>query len=150
TPLKGRYLFGDSGSGRIWAWLPENTTTQVPRQPTQLADTNLSIVSFGEGNDGEVYVVNYNSLHRLVFQAPTGGGTVPASLIATGCVAPADPKQPAAGLIPYAINAPFWSDGAAKNRWIGLPDGQNITVQASGDWDLPNGTVLMKSFSLAS
>ncbi|HEY6642097.1 PQQ-dependent sugar dehydrogenase [Povalibacter sp.] len=150
TPLKGRYLFGDSGTGRIWAWLPENATAQAPRQPTQLADTTLSIVSFGEGNDGEMYVVNYNSLHRLVFQAPTGGGTVPASLSATGCVTPADPKQPASGLIPYAINAPFWSDGAAKDRWIGLPDGQNITVQASGDWDFPNGTVLMKNFTLAS
>jgi uncharacterized repeat protein (TIGR03806 family) len=150
TPLKGRYLFADSGSGRIWAWLPENATTQAPRQPTQLADTSLSIVSFGEGNDGEVYVVNYNSLHRIVFQAPTGGGTVPTSLSATGCVNATDPKQPAAGLIPYAINAPFWADGATKNRWMGLPDGQNITIQASGDWDFPNGTVLMKNFTLGT
>ena len=150
TPLKGRYLFGDSGSGRLWAWLPENATTQAPLQPTQLADTNLSIVSFGEGNDGEIYVVNYNSLHRIVFQPPSGGGTAPTALSATGCVNPADPKQPAAGLIPYDIRAPFWSDGAAKQRWIGLPDGSPITVQANGDWDFPNGTVLVKNFTLAS
>ncbi|HKE93074.1 MAG TPA: PQQ-dependent sugar dehydrogenase, partial [Povalibacter sp.] len=148
TPLKGRYIFGDSGSGRIWAWLPERAT--APRQPTQLADTSLSIVSFGQGNDGELYVVNYSSLHRIVFQAPTGGGTVPASLSATGCVNAADPKQPASGLIPYAINAPFWSDGATKNRWVGLPDGQSITVQSGGDWDLPNGTVLMKNFTVGT
>ena len=150
TPLKGRYLFGDSGSGRIWAWLPERATAAAPRQPTQLADTNLSIVSFGEGNDGELYVVNYNSLHRIIFQAPTGGGIVPTSLAATGCVNAADPKQPASGLIPYDINASFWSDGATKQRWIGLPDGQNITVQSSGDWDFPNGTVLVKNFTLGS
>ena len=61
-----------------------------------------------------------------------------------------DPKQPASGLIPYAINAPFWSDGADKDRWIGLPDGQNITVQSSGDWDFPNGTVLMKNFRVGT
>ncbi|MBB6092582.1 putative repeat protein (TIGR03806 family) [Povalibacter uvarum] len=150
TTLKGRYLFGDSGSGRIWAWLPERATPQAPRAPTQLADTSLSIVSFGEGNDGELYVVNYNSLHRIVFQAPAGGGTVPTSLSATGCVSASDAKQPAAGLIPYAINAPFWSDGATKNRWIGLPDGQNITVQSSNDWDFPNGTVLMKNFTVGT
>jgi len=97
-----------------------------------------------------LYVVNYNSLHRIVFQAPTGGGTVPTSLSATGCVSTSDAKQPASGLIPYAINAPFWSDGATKNRWIGLPDGQNITVQSSNDWDFPNGTVLMKNFTVGT
>ena len=69
-------------------------------------------------------------------------------LSATGCVDPSNPTQPASGLIPYAPNAPFWSDGAVKERWIGLPDGQNITVRADGDWDFPNGTVLMKNFRL--
>ncbi|HEY5807989.1 MAG TPA: PQQ-dependent sugar dehydrogenase [Povalibacter sp.] len=150
TPLKGRYIFGDSGTGRLWAWIPENATTASPRKPTQLADTDLSIVSFGEGNDGELYVVNYNSLHKIVFQAPTGGGTVPTELSATGCVNSSDAKQPASGLIPYAVNAPFWSDGSEKNRWIGLPNGQNITVQSGGDWEFPPGTVLMKNFTVGT
>jgi uncharacterized repeat protein (TIGR03806 family) len=51
-------------------------------------------------------------------------------------------------LIPYKPNAPFWSDGAAKERWLALPDGQNITVNADGDWDFPNGSVLVKNFRL--
>jgi uncharacterized repeat protein (TIGR03806 family) len=55
---------------------------------------------------------------------------------------------PASGLIPYAPSAPFWSDGAVKERWIGLPNGKSITVGAEGDWDFPNGTVLMKNFRL--
>jgi uncharacterized repeat protein (TIGR03806 family) len=58
----------------------------------------------------------------------------------------ANPTRPASGLIPYAPNAAFWSDGAVKERWIGLPNGQNITVGANGDWDFPNGTVLVKNF----
>jgi uncharacterized repeat protein (TIGR03806 family) len=66
----------------------------------------------------------------------------------TGCVDASNPTQPASGLIPYAPDAPFWSDGAVKERWIGLPDGQNITVRVDGDWDFPNGTVLMKNFRL--
>jgi uncharacterized repeat protein (TIGR03806 family) len=57
-----------------------------------------------------------------------------------------DPSLPASGLIPYSVSVPFWSDGADKQRWIALPDGQNIAVQGNGDWDLPNGTVLLKHF----
>jgi uncharacterized repeat protein (TIGR03806 family) len=148
TAFKGRYLFGDSGSGRIWAWLADSAN--APRQPTQLADTDLNIVSFGQGNDGELYVVNFDSLHHIVFQAPSGGGSAPDSLSATGCVNPQNAKQAADGLIPYDINASFWSDGAAKQRWIALPSGANITAQASGDWDFPSGTVLMKNFSMGS
>ena len=34
----------------------------------------------------------------------------------------ANATQPASGLIPYAPNAPFWSDGAAKERWIGIAE----------------------------
>ena len=54
------------------------------------------------------------------------------------------------GSIPYAINAPFWSDGATKERWLALPDGQSITVRTDGDWDFPNRTVLMKNFRVGT
>lgn len=145
TALLGRYLFGDFVSGRIWAWIAENATQ--PRQPTQLLDTDLNISSFGQGNDGELYVVNYGgTLHRINFAASGAINTAPRLLTETGCVSSSDPRQPASGLIPYAINAPFWSDGADKDRWMALPDGQNITVQTDGDWDFPTGTVLMKNF----
>src|SRR5262249_3663080 len=145
TTLVGHFLFADFGSGRIWAWIPENATT--PREPTQLLESNLNISSFGQGNDGELYVVNYaGTLHRITFEAGTPGGSVPATLSATGCVSTADATQPAAGLIPYKPNASFWSDGATKERWLALPDAQRIVVQSDKDWDLPNGTVLMKNF----
>lgn len=145
TTLSGRYIFADYGSGIIRAWIAESASQ--PRQPTQLLSSGLNISSFGEGNDGELYVVAFSTLQRIVFQPPSGGGTVPTTLSATGCVNPGDAKQPASGMIPYAINAPFWSDGASKDRWMGLPDGAQITVQSNGDWDFPNRTVLMKNFS---
>lgn len=148
TALSGRYLFADYGSGIIRAWIAESASQ--PLAPTQLLNSGMNIPSFGEGNDGELYVVGFSTLHRIVFQPPSGNGTAPATLSATGCVNPADPRQPAAGLIPYDINAPFWSDGATKDRWIGLPDGSNITVQSGGDWDFPNSTVLMKNFSVGT
>lgn len=149
TSLVGRYLFGDFGSGRIWAWIAENAAQ--PREPTQLLDTDLNISSFGQGNDGELYVVNYGgTLHRINFTTSGASNTAPALLSQTGCVTAADPKLPASGLIPYAINAPFWSDGADKERWLALPNGQNIAVQGDGDWNFPNGTVLMKNFRVGT
>ena len=63
--LVGRYVFGDFGNGRIWH-IPSNT------QPTITVssgfDSTLSISSFGEGNDGELYVVNYfaGQLYKLI------------------------------------------------------------------------------------
>ena len=59
--------------------------------------------------------------------------------------------RPAAGLVPYGVNAPFWSDGATKERFLAVPDGTTITVGAGaeGHLELPNGSVLVKTFSLA-
>lgn len=149
TALAGRFLFGDFISGRIFAWIAE-TATQ-PRQPTQLLDTTLNISSFGQGNDGELYVVNYNgTLHRINFESSGVIDTTPRLLSNTGCVSSADPKQPVDGLIPYAINAPFWSDGADKDRWMALPNNQLITVNTENDWNFPPGTVLMKNFRLGT
>ena len=151
TTLVGRFLFADFNSGRIWAWIPDPGNPSS-RAPTQLLQTNLNISSFGQGNDGELYVVHYTggTLHRINFQGGGGGGTVPATLSATGCVSSTNATQPASGLIPYAINAPFWSDNATKERWMGLPNGTTISVGASNDWDFPNRTVLMKNFRIGT
>ncbi len=143
TSLVGTYLFGDFGSGRIFAWNEDASS----RAPTVLLESGLSISSFGEANDGELYVVHYGgTLHRIVFAGSSNPVPAPATLSATGCVVASDPSLPASGLIPYSVSVPFWSDGADKQRWIALPDGQNIAVQGNGDWDLPNGTVLLKHF----
>lgn len=56
TSLQGYYVFGDYGSGRIWA-VPANSAQGV--LPDELIDTALSISSFAEGIDGELYVLNY-------------------------------------------------------------------------------------------
>src|SRR6185369_6690142 len=71
-------------------------------------------------------------------------------LSASGCVSTNAPTQPAAGLIPYAPTAPFFSDGAVKTRWLALPDGQRIVVENDGDFTFPSGSVLMKNFRLGT
>jgi uncharacterized repeat protein (TIGR03806 family) len=144
--LQGRYVFGDFATGNVWHIARDTTPTQTLTAASAFA-SGRNISSFGQGNDGELYIVDYGTgnLYRLQ-QGGGGGGTIPTQLSATGCVNASDAKQPAGGLIPFAPNAPFWSDGAEKDRWIAIPDGTTITVQGSGDWDFPNGTVLMKNF----
>ncbi len=147
TGLLGRYLFGDFETGRIFAWIPENTSD---REPTVLIESGLNISAFGQGNDGELYVVSYGgALYRIVFEG-SGGVDIPESLSETGCVSTSDPAEPASGLIPYRVNAPFWSDGADKERWLALPNNQRITVASGDDWNLPTGSVLMKHFRIGS
>ncbi len=160
TELFGRYVFADFGSGMIASLTPGpgGTFTITPHvQPGTAppgAPGQLSISAFGEASDGELFVLDYvrGHIYRLVFtQAGGGGDNVPPLLSATGCINTASPgAPPLLSLIPYAPNAAFWSDGAVKDRWIGLPNGQNISVQGSGDWDPPNGSVLVKHFRLGN
>lgn len=63
--LAGRYVFGDFISGRIFA-IPANSNPVVT--PAELLQTDLLIVSFAEGVDGELYLLNYGAvgtIHRL-------------------------------------------------------------------------------------
>jgi uncharacterized repeat protein (TIGR03806 family) len=144
--LYGRYLFADYGSGRIWTLLP-NEDGELER--VELLDTDHNISSFGEGVDGELYVLALSGeIDRIDAGGAGSGAAIPTRLSDTGCVNPTDPTQPDAGLIPYDIQAPFWSDGAEKERWMALPDGTNVAVQPEGDFDFPPGSVLMKSFRL--
>lgn len=145
--LVGSYVFADYGSGRVWRLVDDGAGGY---DDELLLDSGLSIASFGQGNDNELFLVDIGgSLHRLV--AGSGGGSAPVSdrLSDTGCVQSADPSQPAGGLIPYSVTAPFWSDGADKSRWLALPDGTTIDVDADGDFAFPPGSVLVKQFELA-
>jgi glucose/arabinose dehydrogenase len=56
--LQGVYLYGDFGSGLIWSLVP-NGDGSFSSQIFQTG-TGMSISSFGEGEDGELYIVDYN------------------------------------------------------------------------------------------
>jgi glucose/arabinose dehydrogenase len=53
--LRGMYIFGDFGSGRIWS-LQETSPNVFTR--TLRASSGLSISSFGQDQNGEIYVVD--------------------------------------------------------------------------------------------
>lgn len=142
--LVGRYVYGDYGSGRVWAisWNGSSVTGNVE------LDTADGPVAFGEDNDAEILIVslNTNSIFRL---RDTSGGSTGATLLSeTGIFANLDTLTPASGFIEYDINVPFWSDGTEKRRWIGVPNGQRIGFSSTGAWTFPVGTVLVKHFEM--
>lgn len=114
------------------------------------AQAGMLVSSFVEDTDGELLVLGYGPgrIKRVVAADPEPPpDTFPRLLSQTGCVAE-DPWEPAAGLVPYAPVAPFWSDGAEKGRWVALPDGASATLTEAGHVDLPVGSVLLKRFAV--
>jgi uncharacterized repeat protein (TIGR03806 family) len=55
-----------------------------------------------------------------------------AHLSESGCVDATDHNKPAASLIPYTVASPLWSDGAAKERFMAIPDGTLVHVKDCG------------------
>jgi uncharacterized repeat protein (TIGR03806 family) len=121
----------------------------------------------GRSPDADVFGIQARALVQTCKPPPAVDQPV-AKLSLTGCVDPTDARKPASSLIPYDVNSPLWSDGAAKLRFLALPDGATIhvkdcarepatcmlasqggTTYDEGHWILPVGTVLMKSFSFA-
>lgn len=74
------------------------------------------------------------------------GTTAPARLSDSGCLSDTARLAPAVDLIPYLVNAPLWTDGAIKQRYISLPPGSTIDVAADGTWSFPDRSVLVKHF----
>jgi glucose/arabinose dehydrogenase len=79
--LTGKYIFGDFGSGRIWT-LDETSPGVWSGTSTEIATLGVTdgLTSFGEDEDGEVYVCN--AANGRVFRI--SDPTVPAGLTVLG------------------------------------------------------------------
>jgi uncharacterized repeat protein (TIGR03806 family) len=147
--LVGTYVFGDFAARELWAleldpsthattltWLNKSGTPQAPW------------VDFAEDAEGEIYALGMDGAIYQLVPAPVQPDHFPHLLSSTGCVDRKNPQVPASGLIPYSVSAPLWSDGADKERYLAIPDGTTIGIRADGHFELPIGTVLMKTFRL--
>jgi hypothetical protein len=66
----------------------------------------------------------------------------------TGLYASIATKELSPGVLPYTPQFQLWSDGAAKQRWILLPNGQPIDTSNMDEWVFPQGTKVWKQFSV--
>lgn len=148
--LTGTYVYGDYETGKVWGLRYDGKKLTEHRE---LADTPLHIVAFGEGADGELYLLNYGgTIHRLVPTPPPDPSQpappFPRRLSQTGLFRSTKDHAPEAGLIPYSVNAPLWSDGAHKERFLAIPGDAKVEYDPRESWKFPPGAVLVKTFAL--
>lgn len=154
--LHGAYIYGDYGSGRIWALRQTNGVVTEHFQ-IMTDDSNGSGVSglsaFGVDPSGgyllyadEQNAVN-GSIKRIVPATLTN--QPPATLALVGAFSDLATLTPQAGVVPYDINLPFWSDHAFKARWFSVPNTNlDLTFARDANWSFPTGTVWIKHFEM--
>lgn len=158
--LRGAYLYGDYSTGKIWGLRHDGEQVVWHKE---LADTSLAITAFAVDLDGELLIADHRGDGQggLYTLEPNAGknteATFPRRLSETGLFRSVPDHRMHPGAIPYDVNAALWSDGAHKARWLVLPatmtqDGRDVPARISFSrdrtWELPEGTVLVKSFAL--
>lgn len=146
--LFGKYIFADYTSGNIWSL--DRTDTPGEPEVVRIAGEG-GIVGFGsDPSNGDVLMADIGNgvIRRLVANDGTPGG-FPATLSATGIFSDLTELSPNPGVVPYAVNLPFWSDHALKQRWFAIKDTTSL-IGYSEDraWQFPDGMVWVKHFDL--
>lgn len=150
--LKGVYVYGDYEYGKMWGFRYDHAAKKVTWHK-EFLDSNVKISSFGMGRDGSFYALDYGTGEIFQLERRPPGTPLPAfprKLSETGLFDKVAGHRIAPGVIPYSINAAFWSDGAHKERFLAMPPSARITVPEKADqgWKFDDGTVTVKSFSL--
>ncbi|MBN8247526.1 MAG: PQQ-dependent sugar dehydrogenase, partial [Verrucomicrobia bacterium] len=147
--LYGKYVFGDYMTRHIWAMNPAGTGL------VRLMTAGTPFVCFFNhpGTD-ELLVVERSGttvgrVSKLVRTTQSGATPLPATLSQTGVFTDLATLATQEGILPYEVNAPFWSDHAEKLRWFFLQDPASaITRDAADQWTLPTGAVWVKHFEM--
>jgi glucose/arabinose dehydrogenase len=149
--LHGAYIYGDYSTGKVWAMKHDG---QKPIWHKELTDSRLAITGFGTDSRGELLIVDYRGSGQGGFYTLEAtprdlpASTFPRKLSDSGLFRSVKGHVMEPSLIPYTVNAVLWSDGAAKQRWLGIPDGGKIEFTTWRGWNMPDRTVIVKSFYL--
>ena len=141
----GVYVYGDFCSGEIFTW--NGTAQQL------LLDTPLNISSFGEDDDGEIYVVALNGMVSRV--AGSGGG-------GTACNLEVTPSRLIVGrageTAAISVTAPAGCSWTATSTasWIAFPSGTTgtgsgtvtVSVPRRSGWRIRRGAILIGSHTI--
>ena len=148
--LRDTYIYGDYQYGKVWGLRYDARAKKVTWHK-ELAASTVKISSFGIGRDGSVYALDYDAGYIAQLERTPAGPRLPAfprKLSETGLFTSVRDHKVAPGVMPYTINAPFWSDGASKERFFALPANAAIDFEERGPWTWDDGAVTVKSFSL--
>ncbi len=155
--LRGAYIYGDYVTGKIWGLKHEGG--QITWRE-ELVDTPLQMATFGLDHAGDVLIVDHPSgaIYRLAPNPRRGANdSFPRKLSQTGLFADTARHVPAAGVVPYRVNAEPWADGATAERLVALPGDSKLSVYKktdiqigyiAGEWEFPADGVLAKTLLL--
>ena len=148
--LRGAYLYGDYDTRRLWAMRYDYQTKKVISRK-EIARTKYRIISIGEDKNHEPLIAAFGgellSLERMPKTA-TPKFPFPRKLSDSGLFASVRDHRLVPSVIPYSVNSPLWSDGAIKERFMAVPGLEKVEYKASRAWGFPEGTVLIKTFSI--
>ena len=145
--LTNKYVFSDYSSGNIWAL----ERTDIPGEPNvERIAGEAGIAGFGpDPSNGDILLADLgNGLIRRIV-ARDLDPTFPETLTETGIFSDLLILTPNAGVVPYGVNLPFWSDHALKQRWFALKNTTDLINYSKDDpWDFPDGMIWVKHFDL--
>ncbi len=131
--------------------------TAVATDGSGLSSTSAPVSINVTNGSALAYGLTSNATVNAFLNLPTTiGGALPAVLSGTGAFSNTTNRTPAAGLIPYAPNAPQWKDNALSSWFMAVPNnggpitaGEQIQFQPTNTWTFPAGSVFVKNFDLA-
>lgn len=142
--LAAHFVYGDYITGTIWALQKEGEGYNF----RDVVDTDLRIVDFAQGSEGELYVLDYDFTGGIYEVLPNSAEDLsadfPKLLSRTGLFESLKPLNPNPGVEAYDVVAPRWQDGAVASRWVAIPGHASISALGSTDVQYPEGTVFVK------
>jgi parallel beta-helix repeat protein len=57
-------------------------------------------------------------------------------------------QKPVAGVVPYDLNTPLFSDYTSKYRFVRVPEGKTVSYKEDDAFDFPVGSQIVKTFSM--
>ena len=117
----------------------------------ELADTILQISAFQVDHRGELLDRRLRRRNQPAGARPetgTAAAPFPTLLSQTGLFTSTSPYRLNPSLIPYSVNAPGWTDGAAAERFMAVPGDAKVGFSSASPWTFPDGTALVQTLSL--
>lgn len=162
TAWRGRFFFADWAANWIKALDPENPADVVTfarglNGPVALEfapDGSLLVLNRSTiWRDGKKWVSNSGSLLRIRCTGESTGALVSsahdATLGATGVFTKRSPIAVSSGLVEFTVIAPPWLPGVNVRRWISVPVGARLQINAEGEFLFPRGTVVVQHHTVA-
>jgi uncharacterized repeat protein (TIGR03806 family) len=139
---------GDNATGKIWAACHDGQKLSWHRE---IADTSLLITGFAVNRSEELLVMDQGSGLYRITPIPPAKKTheFPRKLSETGLFASARDHRVEAGVVPYSVNSPGWTDGATVDRYLALPGDSTLPFEGNRGWHLPDGSVIFQTLSIS-